>query len=163
MHLQTRYPTGLTVAWAYAALDIQVLVYPEAIKMSLPPSSASGGEEAEDGRVIPGGVDDFYGVNAYREGDDLRRIYWAKYASSGQLYSKQFVDYEHKELWLDWEDLPVVSVEQRLSHLCARVLELDALQQSFGLRIPGSVQQPGRGERHREACLKALALFPNSP
>ena len=130
LKLQTRYPTGLAVAWAYAALDIQVLVYPAAIPMAVTVSGGSRGEEAQDGRVVPAGVDDFYGLDTYRPGDDLRRIHWAKYASSGQLLCKRFVDYEHQELWLDWETLPAVSVEQRLYHLCARVLELAELQQS---------------------------------
>ena len=162
LELQTRYPTGLTKAWAYAKLDIEVLVYPAPEELTFDSRQGGHGEQAEDGRIIAGGVDDFYGVNAYRKGDDLRRIHWAKYASTGQLYSKQFVDYEHQELWLSWEELPVASVEQRLSHLCARVLELDALQQSYGLRIPGVSLSPGKGETHRLACLRALALFPVS-
>lgn len=162
LELLTRYPTGLTRAWAYARLDIQVLVYPAPIKLPDIAKRGAQGEEADDGRTIAGGANDFHGVRAYRTGDNLRRIHWAKYASTGQLYSKEFVDYEQHELWLDWEELPVASVEQRLSHLCARILELDAAQQSFGLRIPGKILQPGKGEVHRIECLSALALFPAS-
>jgi uncharacterized protein (DUF58 family) len=39
------------------------------------------------------------------------------------------------------------------------VLQAERFGQSFGLRIPGSVIAPARGEAHRTRCLEALALF----
>jgi len=98
-------------------------------------------------------------MRAYQAGESFRRIHWAKFARTGKLYSKIFVDYQSHEHWLVWEELLTGSVEQRLSHLCARVLELDSRQQSFGLRIPGKTIGPGSGEAHRVACLTALALY----
>jgi len=98
-------------------------------------------------------------MRAYQHGDSPRRIHWAKYAQTGKVYCKEFVDYEQHDLWLDWADLVSGSVEQRLSHLCARILELSTRQQGFGMRIPGNTIQPGRGDAHRAACLSALALY----
>ena len=99
------------------------------------------------------------GMRNYQAGDSLRRIHWAKYARTGKLHSKVFVDYQQHDLWLAWEDLPSGGVEQRLSHLCARVLELEDKQQTYGLSIPGTTIRPNTGEAHRVSCLTALALY----
>jgi uncharacterized protein (DUF58 family) len=39
------------------------------------------------------------------------------------------------------------------------VVQADRFGQSYGLRIPGTVIAPGRGDQHRARCLEALALF----
>ncbi len=155
----TRYPAGLVVSWAYARLDIQAIVYPHPQLMSELVQPGVASDDADDGREIAFGVNDFSGMRPYQPGDNPRRIHWAKYAQTGKLYSKQFVDYEQHELWLDWTELRSGSIEQRLSHLCARVLELSEQQQRYGLRLPGRTLSPARGKSHRAACLTALALY----
>lgn len=157
----THYPAGLVVSWAYAHLDIQAIVYPHPQLMDENHIKGRGTEIAEDGRELAGGVSDFSGMRPYQEGDSPRRIHWAKYAQTGKLHSKVFVDYEQHDLWLDWAELLSGSIEQRLSHLCARVLDLDEQQQSFGLRLPGKTILPDKGSAHRAACLTALALYPH--
>jgi len=155
----TRYPTGLSLAWGYANMDINAIVYPAPLELPSTLRTAHSGQVADDGPGIEGGVNDFTGMRAYQAGESFRRIHWAKFARTGKLYSKIFVDYQSHAHWLLWEELPGGSVEQRLSHLCAKVLELDGRQQSFGLRIPRKTIQPDRGEAHKVACLTALALF----
>ena len=60
---------------------------------------------------------------------------------------------------MDWDSLPMVGVEQRLSYLCAQVLDLTQQQRCFGLKIPGKTVQPAQGEVHRDQCLMLLALY----
>jgi len=160
LDIMTRYPTGLTIAWAYASMDINAIVYPAPVELDQVTHLSLAGEQADDGPGIEGGVNDFYGLRLYQPGDNLRRVHWAKFARTGELHSKVFVDYADHDYWLNWEDLVSGSIEQRLSHLCAKVLELDAKQQLFGLRIPGVSIPPANGVSHRMACLTALALFP---
>lgn len=155
----TRYPTGLTVAWAYARLDIKAIVYPKPELMGTHSRAKQSSVEAEDGRELKNGVDDFSGMQRYQAGDSLHRVHWAKYAQTRTLYTKNFVDYQHHDLWLNWDDLPSGSVEQRLSHLCARVLALSAEAQTYGLKIPGKIIETGNGDAQRKLCLTALALF----
>lgn len=159
LEVTTHFPAGLTRAWGYARLDVRVLVYPAPHLLADSKNNMPAGGVAEDGNELSAGVSDFSGMRSYQPGDSPRRIHWAKYAQTGKVYSKQFVDYEQHDLWLDWADLHTGTVEQRLSHLCARVLELSARQQGFGLRIPGNTLPPGRGDAHRAACLRALALY----
>jgi len=158
----TRYPAGLVVSWAYARLDIQAIVFPQPRLMGEDGLPGVADEGAEQGREIAFGVNDFSGLNHYQQGDSPRRIHWAKYAQTGKLYSKHFIDHEQHERWLDWSQLRSGSVEQRLSHLCARVLELSEQQQRYGLRLPGNILSPDTGKAHRSACLTALALYPDS-
>jgi uncharacterized protein (DUF58 family) len=64
------------------------------------------------------------------------------------------------ELWLDWNTLPgAADVERRLSMLTHQVLAAEEANLAYGLRLPGCELAPGLGERHRDECLKALALF----
>jgi uncharacterized protein (DUF58 family) len=50
-------------------------------------------------------------------------------------------------------------VEHRLSMLTHQVLAAEEANLAYGLRLPGNELGPGLGERHRDECLKALALF----
>jgi uncharacterized protein (DUF58 family) len=86
-------------------------------------------------------------------------VHWGKYAQTGELYTKAFVDYASHELWLDWASLPIPGIEVRLSHLCSKVLEFHQAQRHYGLKLPGVTIAPGQGDAHKAQCLQALALF----
>ena len=76
------------------------------------------------------------------------------------MLTKQFSGEAAAELWLDWRLVPAsLGVEARLSRLAGWVLAADRTGQPYGLRIPGTEIAPGRGDRHRAACLHALALY----
>ena len=49
--------------------------------------------------------------------------------------------------------------EGRLSRLCFWVLQLTLRQQPFGLRLPDAQLAVGLDDAHRDACLRALALY----
>ena len=68
-----------------------------------------------------------------------------------------------QDLWLDWSLLSQLDVEARLAQLTRWVLDAEALQRHYGLRIPGTIVPPGHGDAHRYQCLKALALFERAP
>lgn len=159
LRIATHFPTGLAVAWSYAYFDVRGVVYPAPIEKAFQPSGNASPENVEDGRDIAGGSHDFGGIRDYQQGDGSKRIHWAKYAQTGKLYTKTFVDYASHALWLDWEELPMPGIEVRLSHLCRKVLEFHQEQREYGLRIPGTLIAPGKGEAHKVRCLQALALF----
>jgi len=72
IHVATRYPTGLAVAWSYVYLDVQGLVYPAPVEKAFQPSGHARQEALEDGVEIAGGSSDFSGVRDYQQGDALR-------------------------------------------------------------------------------------------
>ncbi|WP_022954020.1 DUF58 domain-containing protein [Leucothrix mucor] len=155
----TRFPTGLNTAWSYVTMDIEAVVYPEPIEQPRHNKAQNSGDETEDGVEISGGTSDFAGIRDYQAGDSPKHIHWGQYAKTGELYTKSFVDYESHESWLDWDALNISGIEPRLSHLSAMVLAFDADQKQFGLKIPGTLIQPGSGATHKTRCLTALALY----
>lgn len=156
--VQTHYPLGLFRAWSWVDLDMQTLVYPRPIAGGeIPASSETSSEEGE--LVLRDGAEDFYGLREYQPGDAIRHIAWKAYARSETLMTKQFAAYADRRVWLDWEYFPGMDREARLSRICHWVLQLNATNDEYGLRLPGVEIEPGRGEAHRDAVLQTLALF----
>lgn len=155
--LETRFPLGTFRAWSYVEPDARCLVYPRPERSPLPAASA---ESASGGMRSPvPGNDDYAGLRAYQLSDSPRHVAWKAVARSEDMLTKQFSGEAAAELWLDWNRLPGgLGVEQRLSRLAGWVLAADRGGQPYGLRLPGTQVGPGRGDRHRAACLQALAL-----
>ena len=98
-------------------------------------------------------------LRSYRAGDAPKLIAWKALAREQPLLTKEFSAMASSELWLDWEDARAADIEARLSVLAHWVLQAEQFGQSYGLRLPGTVIAPARGESHRTRCLEALALF----
>lgn len=159
LKISTTYPTGLAIAWSYFTPDIQAIVYPAPKASPLPPQDISTGTDNDQGMEIARGSNDFGGIRAYQRGDTPRHIHWGKYAQTDELYTKEFVDHQADDYWLDWDSLNFPGIEARLSHLCSRVLELHEQRQTYGLKLPATRIEPGHGEAHKTRCLHALAIY----
>jgi len=163
LRVESRFPLGVLVAWSWAALDRRVLVYPRPLAGDLPLSAGALDEAEEEGRRAHGeGVDDYQGLRAYRPGDSRRRLDWKAYSRGRGLLVKDFSALEGSELCLDFAALGG-DAEARLSLLCHWVLELSAHQRPFVLQLPALRLGPDSGEAHRDACLRALALYGEEP
>ncbi|OUS12119.1 hypothetical protein A9Q89_06910 [Gammaproteobacteria bacterium 53_120_T64] len=156
------YPLGLLKVWTYLQFNSSALVYPQAIDTALPAQGAAGlGDKAppENYMANNSGSEDFVGLEKYRLGESLRHIAWKQFAREQGLLTKHYADAIDDELWLDWELLPGLDSEARLSRLCAWTLGFSENQQPYGLRLPGVELAPGTGRAHRDAVLRELALF----
>ncbi len=160
--LATRFPLGLLYSWSRPVhIAHACLVYPApAVPL---PFRATPAEtlRPEQGQRLGG--DDFIGAREYQPGDSPRHIDWKAFARTGLLTTKQFGGGYQALVWLDWEALPEFDTEARLSVLARWVLDAEAAGAHYGLRLPGTVIAPDRGEAHEHACLKALALFELRP
>ncbi|MEH6456077.1 MAG: DUF58 domain-containing protein [Cocleimonas sp.] len=160
LNIFTRYPVGLVIAWSYAQLDMQSIVYPAPILQNDLNNSQTMDDEAEQGLEIARGTTDFSGVQKYQAGDSPKHIHWGAYAKTGKVFSKTFVDYASHDLWLEFDALLAIQgTETKLSHLCALVLQYNQEQQTYGLKLPDRTIQPASGDAHKNTCLIALALF----
>lgn len=157
MLIQTCYPVGLFGSWSWVDLDMNTIVYPRPVPAGIIPVASASSDDGE--LVAREGVDDFYGLREYRQGDSLKQLAWKSYARTGVLLTKQFAALADRRIWLEWEFFPGMDREERLSRLCYWVLKLDASDDEYGLRLPGVEKTPGRGPEHREEMLKTLALF----
>jgi uncharacterized protein (DUF58 family) len=156
--VETSYPVGLLRAWSYVLPDASALVYPRPEESALPPPAAM--PDRGDAAMAGSGNDDYWGLRPYQPSDSPRHIAWKASARGDMLLTKVFVGHGAYELWLDWHTLPdSVGVERRLSLLTHQVLAAEDANVAYGLRLPTSALEPALGESHRDACLKALALF----
>lgn len=155
--LCTRFPLGLFRSWSYVNLGMRCVAYPRPEPASPPPPTvrSSIGEGIEHGY----GNEDFAGLRPYHLGDSPRHVAWKAVAREQGLLTKQFSGRAEALAWFDWEDLVGMDTEARLSRLTRWVLDADAKGVSYGLRLPGQIFNPSYGERHRQQCLEALALF----
>lgn len=159
--LTSHYPLGLFRAWTHLDVDLRALVYPRPVP-AVPVLRTFGGRG--QGQLAQGhGSEDFRGLERYRAGDSLRRVAWKAYAREQGLHSKDYADPVDEQIWLAWDAFPGMDREARLSRLCGWLLAVSATGQLHGLRLPG-VQIPlGSGDRHRDAILRALALYELEP
>jgi len=156
------YPLGLLKVWTYLQFDTQALVYPRVIDAPLPTQMAAGqGDKPHPQNYVAhnSGSEDFVGLEKYRLGESLHHIAWKQFAREQGLQTKHYADAIDDELWLDWDSLPGMDTEARLSRLCAWALRFSEVPQPYGLRLPDLELAPGTGRAHRDAVLRELALF----
>jgi uncharacterized protein (DUF58 family) len=156
--VSTDFPLGLFHAWTWAELDMACLVYPKPAPPGLEPPPMAGAIGQRPSNAS--GQDEFSGLRNYHRGDPLKSVHWKSLPKSpGAPMVKQFTELLDQELWLDWNALPALDAEARLSQLTRWVLDAEDQRHAYGLRLPGLILAPGRGELHQHECLRALALF----
>ena len=152
--LRTRYPFGWFYAWTYVQSPLTIFVAPApAGSRALPSTRESGTGTVADTR----GDEDFSGLRGYQPGMPLKHMAWKSLARGGEAAVRTYTGLAAQPEWLEWTALEGIDDETRLSQLCLWVLENDAAQRPYGLRIPGGEIAPSGGAAHRFACLRALA------
>jgi uncharacterized protein (DUF58 family) len=154
--LRTRYPFGWFYSWTYVQGSITIYIAPSpAGTRTLPSAGAKGAGTHSEAR----GDEDFSGLRAYEPGVALKHMAWKVLARGGEAAVRSYSSLAAQPEWLEWTSLAGMDPEARLSQLCLWVLESDAAQRPYGLRIPGKEIAPSGGAAHRFACLRALAAF----
>jgi len=155
--VRTLFPFELFRAWAWLHMDLEGLVYPAPADEtpSPPPTRSARGHRQHDAR----GEEDFAGLRRFHDGDSPRHVAWKAYARSGELLCKRFSGADTSSQWFDFDRVPAVDAETRLSILTRWIIDADRLQRDYGLRLPGLAYPPAHGGAHRHRCLEALALF----
>lgn len=159
IRVSTVRPLGLARAWAYAWSDTPLLAYP-APEPNGPPLPDGAGELAQT-RVHPSG-DDVHHLRPYRAGDARRAIAWKHSARRDALLVREYEQPLGTEVVLDWQRIPGLHAESRISRLARWVDEAERDGRRYRLVLPGQpALGPDHGAAHRHACLRALALMPD--
>lgn len=155
--LRTRYPFGWFRAWTYVQSPLTAFVAPEPRgDRALPSAAASVGLTSHSELR---GDEDFAGLRAYEAGVPLKHMAWKVLARGGEPAVRSYTGLGAQPEWLDWSSLDDLDVEARLSQLCLWVIDSEAGQNPYGLRLPGTEVAPARGAEHASACLRALAQY----
>jgi uncharacterized protein (DUF58 family) len=154
--LYTHFPLGLFHAWSYLHFDTRCLVYPKPLSHApLPP----GGTPDGAGKRTIVGDEDFSGLRKYVPGDALQRIAWKVLAREQGLQVKQFSTPIGEELWLDYSAAAGFDDEEKLARMASWVLDAEAQELRYGLRLPDGELPANLGAAHRDECLRRIALF----
>jgi len=154
--VSTTYPLGLFRAWTLWYTGRRCLLYPRAAGDHAPPPTVQFTEDSE--RPQPG-VEDFYGLRPYQDGDPMRSIAWRAQRNE-ELWVTQFVGGGISGNLFTWEAVAHLGDDEaKLSQLCQWVLQADRQCVQYGLSLPGVHISPQRGEHHRHRCLRELALY----
>lgn len=162
VRLQTRFPLGLMRAWSYWQPDAKALVYPRPEDDA--PLLPMGHTEKSNGHG-QAGQEDFAGIRGYQAGDSLKRLAWRQIArvgpeSGGALVTKHFEGGAATEIAIDFTQLPrQMDTEAKLSRMTRWVIEAEARGVPYAFRLGDEIHSAALGPAHREACLRALALY----
>ncbi len=160
LRIFTTRPLGLVVAWSYVWPERPLLVYP-APEANGPPLPEGGGDRAI-ARLHPAG-DDVHHLRSYRRGDSRRAIAWKPSARRNELLVREYEQPLGADIDLDWRPLATLPYEHRIRRLARWVDEAERDGRRYRLLLPGQPPLgPAQGALHRHACLKALALMPES-
>lgn len=157
LRLSSTWPLGLLQAWTWLDLDLAAIVYPHPEPSATLP--VGPGREGEGERQRRQGHEDFDSLRSFLPGDALAHVSWKHLARGQGLLTKTYASEEAGSDMLDWEALPGLPIETRLSRLTWWVLMLAQQNHAFGLRLPGVEIPAAVGLEQRDACLRALALF----
>ena len=155
VHLTSCYPLGFVRASKRFVSNQTYLVYPKAAGNSQLPTNRV------DNRVQQGigHGDDFAGVRDYVPGESQRHIDWKAVARGRPLMTKQFAAETKGAVCLDFFQLRLADMEEKLSQLTLWVIEAERARQPYGLRLPSVEISPALGQMHFHCCLRALSLF----
>ena len=153
----SEFPFGWLRSWGYFRFDQPLLVYPKPLQPLLSDNQA-GGEESEQGSYQKGS-DDLFGLRSHLPGEPYSRVDWKAFARERGLLVREFVEYQSQQLCFSWFDFPQSATEERLSFLTYLVVQAAAQNLNYSLELPASSISFGEGRRHRNSCLKALALY----
>lgn len=160
LKISTIYPLGILRAWSYLYFELPVWVSPQPIACELVEQGAHAATDDEQSLERMTGQDEFEGLNTFVAGESMARISWAHLARGQGLLSKHFSDPRGQQQLLDYQRMPLVSHELRLSYLAYWVKQFSAQQVAFGLRLPQAELPVGTGEQHLRAALRLLAEQP---
>ncbi len=154
----TIFPLGLLYSWSRRVeLKQTCLVYPRPAEQT--PRQSREEETQELNQGIKTGGDDYIGTREFHPGDSPHHVDWKAVARGEGWRIKQFGGGYRPTAWFDWDTLPGLDTETRLSVLTRWVLDAERDGMLYGLRLPEKTLAPADGEHHQHECLRALALF----
>ena len=156
LRVSSSHPFGLFRVWTWVHAPITVTVYPRAAG-SLPLPADSGLRVGTWPRGADG-VDEWFGLRPFRDGDSPRQVAWKAYAREAPLLVKEYSSGGSALRMLSLEGATQPDIESRLAQLARWIVDAEAAGDIYGLELPAERIAAQRGPDHRHRCLSALAL-----
>jgi len=157
IRISTAFPFGLFRAWTYVHLRVDVLAWPVPRGRREPPSEAATGGHAP--AVHRAGDEEWFGLREFRSGDSPRQVAWPAFARGRGLLVKTYQSPAAHHRVFDLAQVPGTDLEARLEQMAAWIVAAHARGERYGLVIGVITIPPDTGSKHREQCLRELALY----
>jgi len=157
LRIDSQAPLGLWVCWVRLQLNSEALLYPAPIPAAineLPWLQASAKQQAKP-NIEP---HDFHSLQPHRPEEGPQRLAWKQLARGHGEFSKRFEAPTAQAVLLSLQ--PGIEKEKGLSAIAARIKQLAANGETYGLQLLQLNINPGNGTNHRCECLRSLALLP---
>lgn len=160
LHIQSRFPFRMLVAWKYFEKDYDVLVYPERKgSHKLPQMSGTFSQKETNAQIEKDGF--FKDYRDYQKEDSPSRIAWKKSLKLQKHLVKNFESSGEKKIIIDWNMTEnLVDPELRISQLALWVDDCHHSKASYSLRIDADHIPFDSGIQHYKLCMQKLALLP---
>jgi uncharacterized protein (DUF58 family) len=155
--LSTSFPFGLFRAWTWVHMRVVVLAWPVPRGHHAAPAEAATGGNAPS--VHRAGDEEWAGLREFRSGDSPRHVAWPAYARGRGLLVKTYQSPAAHHRIFDLAQVPGVDLEARLEQLSAWIEGAHARGERYGLLLGAQGIPPDGGSKHREQCLRELALY----
>jgi uncharacterized protein (DUF58 family) len=156
--VRTTAPHGLFRAWCWVHLPLSAYVYPLAAGQR--PLPTRGGQRATHGQLaLAAGAEEWATLRPFAVGDSPRAVAWKQYARGAPLMVAQYEGEAGEHHELDFNALPALGTEARLSQLCQWILRCEDLREAYSLQLPGISIARGQGAEQRRTALRALAGY----
>jgi len=157
VRVHSLYPLGFFTARQTFELYQTHFVYPRPFGDLPLPAAFDPASERNAGARTEG--DDFAGVREWQPGESMRHVDWKAVARGQPVMIKQWSGVAGDLLVLEWEALPHLGLEEKLCQLAQWAITAEKAGATYDLRLPGFEIDPGRGESHFHACMRALASY----
>lgn len=160
IRVTTRFPFGLFAKSRVFELPATLVVYPRRVAPRPPTDVPAEGADGAFSRARqPGGAGDVMGLAPLREGDDARRIHWARSAALGQLVRLERERDERRTYLLKLGAAQVTpKLERECEELAATARHLLSHGHEVGLETVEAKLRPSAGPSQERRILRALAL-----
>jgi len=155
LRIDSQAPLGLWVCWVRLQLNSEALLYPAPVAVSEMPWPQAVGTKQSQQSAEP---HDFHSLQPHRPEEGPQRLAWKQLARGHGEFSKRFEAPTAQAVLLSLQ--PGIEKEKGLSAIAARIKQLAANGETYGLQLLQLNINPGNGTNHRRECLRSLALLP---
>jgi uncharacterized protein (DUF58 family) len=156
--LVTSFPLSLLEMRTTVPVTSQCLVYPRPLRSQLV-ATGHGDPDGDESPVPSAGETEFDELSPYRVGDDIRRAHWKSLAAGKELHTIRFEQTLTGGTMFSLALTPGEDIETKLRRLSYMIVTAESRALEYGLILDELTIGAGKGTAHREACLKALALY----
>lgn len=157
--LESSFPINFFRRWFHQPLSTEVLVLPRPVPIPAAEARGPHGERGEYAGGRKGHDGDLLGISDYSGSEPLKLIHWKQSARQDQTKVKQLTLSRNEPRWVDPQDCPGRTLEQRLGAATWLINHYEHRGHPVGLRLAGRVIAPANGRSHRLRLLRELALY----